>query len=169
VTISSSDQARSNPDGLVGRAIALGRKLAGESLRYFVASAAALAVDYAILVGATELLGVHYLVSAALGFSAGLLVNYLLSILWVFKERRLKNRWIEAAGFAAIGVMGLGLNEGLMALFVEGVGLPYALAKIPATGVGFLFNYGVRRVLLFTQGGGAAKLAAAPAERARAA
>jgi putative flippase GtrA len=169
LTISSFEAAGSNADGVMGRLIALGRKLAGESLRYFVASAVALAVDYAILVGATELLGVHYLVSAALGFSAGLLVNYLLSVTWVFKERRLKSRWIEAAGFAAIGVLGLGLNEGLMALFVEGVGLPYALAKIPATGVGFLFNYGVRRILLFTQGSRPAKLAASAAERARAA
>lgn len=153
----------------MARSVALARKLAGESARYFVASAAALAADFAILVGATELLHVHYLASAALGFSAGLVVNYLLSVTWVFKERRLKSRWIEAAGFAAIGVLGLGLNEGLMALFVEGVGLPYALAKIPATGVGFAFNYGVRRILLFTKGAQPAASPAASVEPARAA
>lgn len=153
--------------GLIDRAVGLVRKLFGEGLRYFVASAAALVVDYAVLVGATEIFKIHYLVSAALSFTGGLLVNYLLSVTWVFKERRLENRWVEAAGFAAVGVLGLALNEGLMALFVEGFGLVYAVAKIPATGIGFVFNYGLRRILLFTRR--PAAQAEPPAERARAA
>lgn len=152
--------------GLIARAPALARKLSGEGLRYFVASAAALAVDYSVLVGATEIFKIHYLVSAALSFTGGLLVNYLLSVTWVFKERRLENRWIEAAGFAAVGVLGLALNEGLMALFVEGFGLAYAVAKIPATGIGFVFNYGLRRILLFTRRPAQAE---PPAEQAQAA
>jgi putative flippase GtrA len=138
--------------GVIAQATGLARKLAGESMRYFVASAAALAADFMMLVGLTEFLKVNYLISAAVGFSVGLLINYVLSVTWVFRERRLKNRWFEALGFAAVGLAGLALNEGLMALFVEGFGLAYALAKIPATGVGFVFNYGVRRVLLFTKG-----------------
>jgi putative flippase GtrA len=153
--------------GLIDRAAGLGRKLFGEGIRYFVASAAALVVDYATLVGATELFKIHYLVSAALGFTGGLLVNYLLSVAWVFKERRLANRWAEAAGFVAVGLIGLAVNEGLMALFVEGFGLVYAVAKFPATGIGFVFNYGLRRILLFTRGPAAPD--AAPAERAQAA
>jgi putative flippase GtrA len=153
--------------GVIDRTVGLARRLFGEGLRYFVASAAALVVDYAVLVGATELFRIHYLVSAALGFAGGLLVNYLLSVTWVFRERRLANRWAEAAGFAAVGLLGLALNEGLMALFVEGFGLAYAVAKIPATGIGFVFNYGVRRVLLFTRG--PIMRDEPPAEQARAA
>jgi len=137
---------------MIAPALRVARTLAGEGFRYFVASAAALAADFTVLVTATELFKVHYLVSAALGFSAGLVINYILSVTWVFQERRLQNRWLEAGGFAIIGLIGLAMNEALMALFVEGFGLAYALAKIPATGLGFLFNYGVRRVLLFTKG-----------------
>jgi putative flippase GtrA len=150
-----NDDLEKRPDGefcVIAHATRLTRKLAGESMRYFVASAAALAADFMMLVGLTEFLKVNYLVSAAVGFSVGLLVNYVLSVTWVFRERRLENRWFEAFGFAAVGLAGLALNEGLMALFVESFGLAYALAKIPATGVGFVFNYGVRRVLLFTKG-----------------
>jgi putative flippase GtrA len=143
--------------GVIAHAKRLAGTLAGESMRYFVASAAALACDFMVLVGLTEFLKIHYLIAAALGFSVGLLVNYVLSVTWVFRERRLKSRLLEAVGFALVGLAGLALNEGLMALFVGGVGLGPALAKIPATGVGFLFNYGVRRALLFTRSAGSAE------------
>ena len=46
-----------------------------EFARYFLASAAALAVDYALFVLLTAS-GLFYLVSAAVGFSAGLAVAY---------------------------------------------------------------------------------------------
>ena len=127
-----------------------GRTLFHETWKYFLASAAALMVDYGVMVGLTELAHVHYLISAAFGFSAGLVVNYLLSVTVVFSERRIADRRIEFIGFVLIGLMGLALNEGLMKLFVETVGLGYAVAKIPATGVGFVFNFGLRRVALFT-------------------
>jgi putative flippase GtrA len=124
-----------------------------ESWKYFLVSAMALAIDWGLLVGLTEWARLNYLISAAIGFCAGLVLNYLLSVALVFRERRLQSRWLEFLGFFVIGALGLGLNEILMKLFVETVGLGYALAKLPATGVGFLFNFGSRRLLLFTAPG----------------
>lgn len=125
-------------------------RLFHEGWKYFLVSLAALALDYALLVGLTALGHLHYLVSAAVGFLAGLALNYALSVAFVFREHRLADRRVEFLGFLLIGLVGLGLNEVLMKLFVETAGLGYALAKIPATGVGFLFNFGARRLLLFT-------------------
>ena len=127
------------------------RTILEESGRYFLVALAALTLDYGLLVGLTELAHVNYLVSAGVGFSAGLALNYMLSTAFVFRERPVASRWIEAAGFAFIGIAGLALNEGLMKLFVEFGGLGYAIAKIPVAGVGFVFNFGVRRLLLFTK------------------
>jgi putative flippase GtrA len=125
-----------------------------ETWKYFLVSLAALALDYSLLVGLTALGKIHYLVSAAVGFSAGLVLNYVLSIAFVFRERRLAGRrMMEFAGFLLIGLAGLALNEVLMKIFVESAGMGYALAKIPATGVGFVFNFGARRALLFTKAG----------------
>jgi len=121
-----------------------------ETWKYFLVSLAALVVDYGLLVGLTSGAHVHYLVSAGVGFTAGLVLNYALSVAFVFRERRLTSRRWQFVGFMLIGLAGLALNEFLMKLFVETVGLGYALAKIPATGVGFMFNFGVRRALLFT-------------------
>lgn len=125
--------------------------LAIESVKYFLVSAAALALDYGLLIGLTEFAGLNYLVSAAIGFTAGLVLNYILSVRFVFRERRLESRRLEILGFALIGMTALLLNEVLMMALVEQAGLGYALAKIPATGIGFVFNFGMRRIFLFTK------------------
>ena len=125
-------------------------RLFNEGWKYFLVSLAALALDYGLLVGLTAIGHLYYLVSAAIGFLAGLALNYALSVAFVFREHRLGDRRIEFLGFLLIGLVGLGLNEVLMKALVESAGLGYALAKIPATGVGFVFNFSARRLLLFT-------------------
>ena len=121
-----------------------------ETWKYLLVSVAALAVDYALLAGLTRVAGVEWQIAAAASFTAGLFVNYALSVTFVFKERRVKSRGLEFLGFFIIGALGLGLNELVMKYFVELVHLDPLLAKIPATGVGFVFNFVARRALLFT-------------------
>jgi putative flippase GtrA len=125
--------------------------LVTESAKYFLVSVAALAVDYGLLVSLTEFAGLNYLVSAAISFTAGLVLNYILSVRFVFRERRLESKRLEMLGFALIGLAALALNEMLMMALVGWAGLGYALAKLPATGIGFIFNFGVRRAFLFTK------------------
>ena len=134
--------------------------LVEQMLKYGLASAAALAVDYGLVVALTELAGVHYLVSSAAGFCCGAVVAYGLSVRFVFQERRVANRGLEFALFVAIGVLALGLNQLLLMGLVEGAGLNYALAKLPVVGVVFLFNFLVRKLVLFS--GPPATAAAAP-------
>jgi putative flippase GtrA len=122
----------------------------GEALGYFLVSVGALGLDYSLLVGLTELGHLNYLISAACGFAAGLALSYLMSAAFVFREHRLASRQVEFIIFAIIGLVGLALNEGLMKLFVDVGGMHYAIAKIPAAGIGFIFNFGARRLLLFT-------------------
>src|SRR5688500_6630913 len=74
----------------------------------------ATAVDVAILVVLTEWFGVHYLQSAAVGFTVGVSVNYLLSVCWVFEKRTFENRATEFALFGVLGLIGLGLNQSLI-------------------------------------------------------
>jgi putative flippase GtrA len=125
--------------------------LAVESAKYFLVSAAALALDYGLLVGLTEFANLNYLVSAGLGFSAGVVLSYILSVRFVFSERRLESRRLEMMVFFLIGLAGLALNEVLMKTLVEHAGFGYIFAKIPATGIGFVFNFGTRRFFLFTK------------------
>lgn len=119
-----------------------------ELVLYGFASALALGLDWAVLLGLTAL-GVNYLVASAIGFTSGMAITYLLSIAVVFRHRPVADRKREFIGFIGVGFAGLVLTQGLMALWVEALGMSPGLAKIPAAGIVFLFNFTVRRALLF--------------------
>jgi putative flippase GtrA len=139
-----------NPEAVVTPGVAIiGSTGLHEFIRYFGASAAALAVDAGLLALLTSVLGVPYLWSGAVGFTAGLTVVYLLSIKWVFQNRSLTDARAEAAIFAVIGVVGLGLNEAVLYALVELVDLHYGVAKLASVAVVFSWNFGARKYLLF--------------------
>jgi putative flippase GtrA len=120
-----------------------------ELWRYFLVSAVALGVDYGLLVALTEALQVPYLISGGVGFLAGAVVAYLGSVLWVFSARRVSDRGRELTLFVLIGVGGLGLNELLLWSLTEVALLHYTASKLGAAGAGFVFNFVVRKVILF--------------------
>jgi putative flippase GtrA len=125
-------------------------RLAADLVRYSVASAAALALDCGLLLFCSKILGFHYLIAAAIGFLAGMSLIYLLSIRYVFSDRRYSPPAGEFLGFFVIGLTGLGLNEFLIHAFVARAGLSLALAKISTAALVFIFNFSARRVLLFS-------------------
>jgi putative flippase GtrA len=119
-------------------------------VRYGIASVGALALDAGTMLFLNKALGVNYLVAAAVGFTSGLALVYWLSVRYVFGDIRRLRPSQEILGFLVTGLIGLLLNEILMSMFVERVGLSVALAKIPTAGFVFLFNFSARRVLLFS-------------------
>lgn len=117
--------------------------------RYVVVGGIATLADMGILYLFTSLIGVPYLLSALVGFTAGLIISYSLSIKWVFESRSLSNKTAEFTIFTIIGVTGVGLTEIIMYSCVEFLGLNYMVAKIVAVVVVFAWNFGARRALLF--------------------
>ena len=128
----------------------LAARLGDEFTRYAIASAIALCVDVFILFALTEWAGVPYLTSAAIGFVAGIACIYLLSIDWVFRERRMRSRpTAEFALFALIGVTGLFINESIMFATTEHLGQHYMISKAASVGIVFAWNFTLRKALLF--------------------
>lgn len=117
--------------------------------RYGFVGGAAFLVDYGVLVLLTEVFGMHYLLSATISFILGLITNYLLSVVWVFNNRTLGNRWAEFAVFAIIGVIGLGLNALIMYVCTDKMGIHYMISKIISTVIVFFWNFFARKVILF--------------------
>ena len=114
-----------------------------------LASQAAFWLDLGVLALLTEVGGLHYLVSAAISFLAGTTLSYVLSVVWVFDDRRVASKIAEYALFVLVGVAGLALNEGLLWLFTETFGLHYLLAKVIAATIIFGGNFAARKLLLF--------------------
>jgi putative flippase GtrA len=121
-----------------------------EVVRYGMVSVVALAVDAGTLSVLTEAFGVRVLWSSAVGFLFGLITNYALSIQFVFPRRSLDRRLTEFMGFSAIGVVGLGLTQLVLWLLSEAGWVHYLVAKSIAVVVVFMWNYGVRKALLFS-------------------
>ena len=122
-----------------------------EGARYLAASALALAVDFGSYVGLIRLAKLHYLVAAPVGFALGLATIYLLSIRWVFRQRRLADRRAEFALFALIGLAGMALNQLIIYAAVQLLAASPELAKILSAGMVFCFNFVSRKLLLFTR------------------
>lgn len=119
-------------------------------VRYSAASAIALVADMSILFGLTEWAGMYYLLSATIGFSVGAIIAYLFSITWCFTHRSCSNARLEFVIFVIIGVAGLVLNNVLMWSLTDLAGLFYMYSKILTSGAVFMFNFLMRKKLLFT-------------------
>jgi putative flippase GtrA len=122
-----------------------------EAVGYTAVSACALCADVAILYVLVHYFSWWYLAAATLSFSVGLLLGYALSVALVFRYRRLKDRRLEFASFAAIGIVGVAINAAAMAFGVKYLGLHYLAAKCGASGFTFLWNFTARRQFLFSR------------------
>ncbi len=117
--------------------------------RYFMVSGLSLVVDFATLLFFTEFLGLYYLVSATLSYSLGLVLNYFISVAWVFNTRKISNRSAEFAIFAIIGILGLGINVGILWIWTSLLGLYYLAGRVVSAGIGYVWKYVARRIILF--------------------
>jgi len=118
--------------------------------RYFLVGGGAFVIDFALLYLLTEFGRLQYLISASLSFLAGTVVNYSLSVRWVFDHRSVDNRIHEFVIFAVIGILGLVLNAALIWFFTELAELHYLGSKMIAAASILVFNFGVRKALLFS-------------------
>jgi putative flippase GtrA len=120
-----------------------------QMIRYTVVGGLAFMFDFGALYFFTEYLHLHYLASAAIAFIIGLLVNYFLSIMWVFNSRVIKSQLYEFAIFLAIGIIGLAFNELLLWVFTSLLLFYYLVSKIITAVLVYLWNFLMRKYILF--------------------
>jgi putative flippase GtrA len=118
-------------------------------LRYLAVGGGAFVADFSTLFTLTHWFHIHYLVSNVFGFVVGLVVNYVLSLLWVFDRRKLSSWVAEFTLFAVIGVVGVGLSELILWLLTGLAGAHYLVSKLVATALVLVWNFGARKLLVF--------------------
>ena len=127
------------------------KNLLKEAVGYGLASAIALAADAGILFVLVHFFGWWYLAAATVSFTVGVAVTYVLSVTLVFERRRVESRRVEFAAFAAVGVLGLLINNAVIYLGVRHFRLHYMVAKAVAALFTFAGNFLARRQLLFAR------------------
>ncbi|MGC3976864.1 MAG: GtrA family protein [Paludibacteraceae bacterium] len=118
-------------------------------IRYFVSGGVAFLVDFSLLFILTEKAGLYYLLSTVISFSIGLLITYLLSIRWIFDNRKYKDKRVELLIFILIGITGLLLTSLLMWLFTDKWQVYYLFSKFFTTIIVFLWNFIMKKLILF--------------------
>lgn len=105
-------------------------------------------IDYGVMVFLTEVFRIDYLVSSGISFTVSVIVNYILSITFVFETDKDKNKLKEFVVFVFLSVFGLGINEACMWLAVEAAGIYYMISKIGATAVVMVYNFVTRKIFI---------------------
>jgi putative flippase GtrA len=105
-------------------------------------------IDYGLMIVLTEFLGLNYLLSCGLSFSVSTIVNYILSMRYVFVSKENMKKSVEFVLFVILTVIGLGITEILMMVFVDKIGIHYMIAKIGVTGIVMVYNFTTRKIVL---------------------
>jgi len=118
-------------------------------VRYLFAGGAAAVVDFGFFSLLTKGLGFPWAPIALFSFLLATLVNYQLSVRYVFESGTRFSRHHEAFLVFVVSGVGLALNQIILWLLIERAAWDMLIAKIVATGGVFFWNYGIRRNFIF--------------------
>lgn len=105
-------------------------------------------IDYGLMIFLTEVWGIRYLASSGISFSVSVLVNYTLSLKFVFETDKDNNKVVEFLVFIILSVIGLGINQALMWVCVDKLHVHYMVSKIGVTLVVMVYNFVTRKFIL---------------------
>ena len=124
------------------------KKLIAQVLKFGVVGGTAFLIDYSIMIALTEFFGINYLISSGISFVVSVIYNYILSVHWVFDVDKDGDKKKEFIVFILLSVIGLGLNQLLLWVFVSRVHVFYMLAKIFVTAIVMIYNFVTRKIFL---------------------
>ena len=123
------------------------RKLFEQIIKFGLVGFLCFFIDYGIMVFLTEVVNVNYLISSGISFSVSVIVNYVLSLAFVFDAKK-GNKIKEFVIFIVLSIIGLGINQVLMWFCVDVLGIFYMISKIGATAVVMVYNFITRKLIL---------------------
>ena len=124
------------------------KKLIEQIMKFGIVGVLCFAIDYVLMIFLTEVFGISYLISSGISFSVSVIVNYKLSLKFVFKTDENRNKIIEFIIFVVLSVIGLGINQVLMWICVDKLHIFYMISKIGVTAVVMVYNFITRKLIL---------------------
>ena len=118
-------------------------------IKYFFVGGAAAIVDIGFFSLFANFLGFPWFPVSICTFVLATLVNYLLSIRFVFESGTRHRKHIEVIGVFAISALALLVNQVVLYIAIEWLGWHLIISKIIATGTVFFWNYFGRSKLIF--------------------
>lgn len=124
------------------------QKLMKQIIRFAVVGGSAFVIDYGILFVLNSFFGVNHLVASTISFSISVIYNYILSTVWVFDVNEEQSKTEQLTVFMVLSIIGLGINELIMWICVDNLGMLVMVGKIVATAVVMVYNFITRKIYL---------------------
>lgn len=124
------------------------KKLIEQLMKFGIVGVICFGIDYGLMIFLTEFCGISYLISSGISFSVSVMVNYTLSLKFVFETDKDNNKVVEFLIFIILSVVGLGINQVLMWVCVDKLHVYYMISKIGVTGVVMVYNFVTRKLIL---------------------
>jgi putative flippase GtrA len=122
--------------------------LARQFARFLVVGLFSFSIDYGLFVVLYDVLGVQYLAASTVSFSISLVVNYILTLRFVFVAKPGRNVPVEFTIYIALNMVALGLNQAILFLTVEALGISPLVGKLIATAVVLVYNFVSRKLVI---------------------
>jgi putative flippase GtrA len=118
-------------------------------VRYFFVGTSAATIDICLFTIFASYFKLPWAIVSVITFIIATIVNYFLSIWFVFKSGSKYKKHQEILGVFMVGSLGLFLNQMFLYLFIEKINLDLFLSKCLATSLIFLWNYYGRKKFIF--------------------
>lgn len=124
------------------------KMLIQQFFRFGIVGILSFGIDYGLLILLTDAVGFEYIYSSAVSYGVSVLVNYFLSMRFVFQGKEDRNKFLEAGIFVFLSMIGLLFNQMIMLIAVESLGVHYKIAKLLATMTVTVYNFISRKVFM---------------------
>lgn len=124
------------------------KKLIEQILKFGVVGIIATVIDFGVLYVLSQPLGMDPVISAGISFCVSLVFNYVASMRYVFTHREDMSRSREFVIFLVLSLIGLAINEAIMASGVAVFGssaLAVMGTKVLATAIVMVWNFVSRK------------------------
>ena len=128
------------------------RKLIEQIIKFGGVGVVCTAIEYVLLFVMESLLSVDLLWATAISFLISTVINYILSVKFVFQVNNGMDKKTNATVFVVMSLIGMGINQAIMqaGVWILGPAMDklYMLVKILATGLVMVYNFITRKLFL---------------------
>ncbi len=141
--------------------------LLAQILKFAIVGGISFLVDFAVYGIMCNVLGVHYVIAGVAGFFVSVVVNYLLSMKFVFVSKEDMRKDKEFVIFVILSLIGMVLNSVILYICIDLIYMHWLwlnqileieimnlAAKIIATGIVMVYNFVSRKIFLEKKGNG---------------
>ncbi|WP_160149003.1 GtrA family protein [Arcanobacterium ihumii] len=124
------------------------RHIIRQILRFGIVGVISTLVDYGGFLALTYVFDLNYLLASTLSYSAGIVVNYWLGMKYVFVSDENRSKFSEFSLYIILTLIGMGLNQLFLFIFVDWLSIAPAVGKLLATVLVMVYNFVSRKIFI---------------------